>query len=433
MDPRALAAATPADRNRVVDFLRAAAILTVVLGHWLMAAVMVQDDQLVPNAVLNIAPATHPLTWVFQVMPLFFIVGGYANGLSWRSARRRGAGYAGWLRSRLQRLAAPVLPLLIVWLAIASIGYAAGVPGATLRTASQVALVPTWFLAAYIVVVAVAPLLLALWERLGWWSISAGLALGGLVDWWSIAGDNHWIGFANYLVVWATVHQLGFAWLDGSLASSRRRIALAVVGFVGLLTLVWAGPYPVSMIGVDDAVLNNSYPTRVTLACLGMFQAGLVLLAERRLAALLERPRVWALAVVVNLRIMSLYLWHLTAMVLVIGMSLLAGGLGLRAVPLSGYWWATRPVWLGVLAAVTVGLVLLFGRFEKPIRDRRPAPSVWRPALATAALCGGLGVMAASGIVSGEGVHWVWPLLPVAALVGLGVLPVPGRRTTKVC
>jgi peptidoglycan/LPS O-acetylase OafA/YrhL len=428
MDPRALAAATPADRNRVVDFLRATAIVTVVLGHWLMAAVMVQDGTFVPNAVLNIAPWSHPLTWVFQVMPLFFIVGGYANGLSWRSARRRGDSYAAWLRSRLQRLAAPVLPLLLVWLAIASVAYAAGVPGATLRTASQVALVPTWFLAAYIVVVAVAPLLLAVWERLGWWSIGAGLALGGLVDWWSIAGDNPWIGFANYLVVWATVHQLGFAWLDGSLAGTGRRIALAAAGLVGLVALVWAGPYPVSMIGVDGAVLNNSYPTRVTLAFLGMAQAGVVLLAERRLAALLERPKVWAVAVVVNLRIMSLYLWHLTAMVLVIGMSLLAGGFGLKATPLTGYWWATRPVWFAVLATVTTGLVLLFGRFEKPILDRRPAPAVWRPAVATAAVCGGLGVMAASGIVSGGGVHWVWPLLPVVAVLGLGVVPVPGRR-----
>lgn len=428
MDPRALAAATPADRNRVVDFLRAAAILTVVLGHWLMAAVMVRDGKLVPNAVLNIAPWSHPLTWVFQVMPLFFIVGGYANGLSWRSARRRGETYATWLRARLQRLAAPVVPLLLVWLAIASIAYAAGVPGATLRTASQVALVPTWFLAAYIVVVAVAPLLLAAWERLGWWSVGAGLTLGGLVDWWSIAGDNHWVGFANYLVVWATVHQLGFAWLDGSLATTGRRASLAAVGLVGLVALVWAGPYPVSMIGVDGAVLNNSYPTRVTLAFLGMVQAGVVLLAERRLAVLLERPRVWAVAVVVNLRIMSLYLWHLTAMVLVIGMSLLAGGFGLRATPLTGYWWTTRPVWFAVLGAVTSGLVLLFGRFEKPIRDRRPAPSVWRPAVATAAVCGGLGVMAASGIVSREGVHWVWPLLPVAAVLGLGIVPLPDRK-----
>ena len=142
MDPRALAAATPADRNRVVDFLRAAAILTVVLGHWLMAAVTVRDGAFVPDAVLNIAPWSHPLTWVFQVMPLFFIVGGYANGLSWRSARRRGTPYAAWLRSRLQRLAGPVLPLLLVWLVIATVAYAAGVPGGTLRTASQVALVP---------------------------------------------------------------------------------------------------------------------------------------------------------------------------------------------------------------------------------------------------------------------------------------------------
>jgi peptidoglycan/LPS O-acetylase OafA/YrhL len=428
MDPRALAAATPADRNRVVDFLRAAAILVVVLGHWLMAAVMVQDGRLVPNAVLNIASWSHPLTWVFQVMPLFFIVGGYANGLSWRGARRRGDTYATWLRARLQRLAGPVLPLLVVWLAIASVAYAAGVPGATLRTASQVALVPTWFLAAYIAVVAVAPLLLSAWERLGWWSVGAGLALGGLIDWWSIAGDNHWIGFANYLVVWATVHQLGFAWLDGSLAGRPRRIALALVGLVGLVALVWAGPYPISMIGVDGAVLNNSYPTRVTLAFLGMVQAGVVLLAERPMAALLERPRVWAVAVVVNLRIMSLYLWHLTAMVLVIGMSLLAGGFGLRAIPLSSTWWATRPVWFAVLAAVTGGLVLVFGRFEKPVRDHRPAPAVWRPALATVAVCGGLGVMAASGIVSRDGVHWVWPLLPVAGVVGLGVVPRPQRK-----
>ena len=118
----------------------------------------------------------------------------------------------------------------------------------------------------------------------------AGLVLGALVDWWSIAGDNHWIGFANYLVVWATVHQLGFAWLDGSLAGTHRRIALAAVGLVGLVTLVWAGPYPISMIGVDGAVLNNSFPTRVTLAFLGMFQAGVVLLVERRLAYCSSAP-----------------------------------------------------------------------------------------------------------------------------------------------
>lgn len=428
MDPRALAAATPADRNRVVDLVRAAAILTVVLGHWLMAAVTVRDGVLVPDAVLNLTTWSHPLTWVFQVMPLFFLVGGYANGLSWRSARRRGVGYAGWLRARLQRLAVPVLPLVAAWLLLARVAFAAGVPGSTLRTASQVALVPTWFLAAYIVVVALAPALLATWERWGWWTVVAGLALGGAVDTWSIAGGNSWVGFANYVVVWGVVHQLGFAWLDGALASRWRQAGLVVAGFAGLAALVGWGPYPVAMIGVDGATLNNSYPTRVTLAFLGIGQAGLVLLAAPRLARWLERPRVWAATAVVNLRIMSLYLWHLTVMVLVIGTSLLLGGFGLRADPLGIRWWATRPVWFLVLGGLTVVVVLLVGRFERPLVDTRPEPSTWRPALATAALCGGLGVMAATGIVSADGVHWLAPLLALGGIVGLGIVPHPRER-----
>lgn len=84
-------AATPATRNRVVDFLRAAAITVVVLGHWTIMAVH-PDGGLQPHGVLDAARWTHPLTWVFQVMPIFFLVGGYSNALSWRSARRRGEG-----------------------------------------------------------------------------------------------------------------------------------------------------------------------------------------------------------------------------------------------------------------------------------------------------------------------------------------------------
>ncbi len=421
---RELTAATPSTRNRVVDLLRALAITVVVLGHWLMAAVMVREGRLIPNAVLNIAVWSHPLTWVFQVMPLFFLVGGYANALSWRSARRAGTGYAGWLRARLRRLMTPVVPLLLAWLVIATVGYAAGVPGSTLRVASQVALVPTWFLAAYVLVVAVAPATLLLWERWGWWSVAGGLAAGGLVDAASIGLAVPWVGFLNYLLVWASVHQVGYAWLDGALQGARRRVALAVVGAVGLLALVWAGPYPVSMIGVDGAVLNNSYPTRVTLGLLGLAQAGLVLLAEPFLARWLEGRRAWTATVAVNARIMSIYLWHLTAMVLVIGGSLLLGGFGLRAVPLSGAWWATRPLWYAVLVLATSALVAAVGRFEDPERETRATPPTWRPALATVLACGGLGLMAGQGVVSAEGVHWMWPLVPAIGVLGLRVVPV---------
>lgn len=420
-----LVAQTPATRNRYVDFLRVVAILVVALGHWLLAAVVVRDGSLVPNALLNIASWTHPLTWVFQVMPIFFVVGGYSNALSWRSARGRGLGYAVWLRSRLLRLGSPVVPLLIAWLTICTIAYVAGVPGGTLRTASQVALVPTWFLAAYVLVVATTPVALRLWERFGWASIVGGLLVGGLVDWVSLGGGImgsgvFLVGFANYLIVWGVVHQLGFAWRDGRLEGTGRRILLAAIGFGVLALMVWRLPYPISMIGVDTIAVNNSYPTRVTLGLLGLGQAGVLLLLEPVLQRWLQRPGPWKATILVSSRIMTLYLWHLTAMVLVIGLSLLAGGIGLQAEPLTGTWWALRPVWYAVLIVVTLGFIAVMSRFEKVPRDDRPPPPLWRPLLATALVCGGLGVMAAQGIVSAAGLRWWWPLLPIAGVLLLG-------------
>ena len=420
---RELTDATPDTRNRVVDFLRAFAITVVVLGHWLVAAVMIRDGEVVPDAILNIASWTHPLTWIFQVMPIFFLVGGYSNALSWRSAQLKGQSYSGWLRARLVRLGGPVVPLLIFWMILASALYAGGLPGSTLRAASQMALVPTWFLAAYVLVVAVVPLTLKLWDRFGWWSVAGGLVAATAVDAISIGTEFSAVGFGNYLVAWVTVHQLGYAWLDGALASTARKLALAVTGFVLLVAAVWFGPYPMSMIGLDGAELNNTMPTRVTMLLLGMFQGGLILLAEKPLHRWLQGGRAWYATVAINARIMSLYLWHLTAMVLVIGVSLALGGVGLGLEPLSGAWWATRPLWIGLLILVTIGAVAVFGRFETPRPDTRPAPPTWLAIAACVLTCGGLGVMAKSGIVGDDGLQLIWPLLPLVAQVALRVVP----------
>ena len=287
-----------------------------MLGHWLIAAVVVRDGELVPGHLLELASWTHPLTWVFQVMPVFFLVGGYANALSWRSARARDVPYAGWLRSRLRRLLVPVVPLLLTWLVATSVAYAAGVPSGTLRTASQVALVPTWFLAAYVVVCAVAPATLWLWERLGWWSVrrrGAARRAGRPGE----PGDRHARGSAS-----PTTSSCGRPCTSSATRGSTGGspapaggCCWRVSGPWALVALVWAGPYPVSMIGLDGAVVNNSYPTRVTLAFLGFLQAGVVLAAEPLLARWMRRPRAWAAWCSLNTRIMTLYLWHLTAMV----------------------------------------------------------------------------------------------------------------------
>ena len=49
----------------------------VVLGHWLAVLVTWEDGTVTGENALNVVPDLWPLTWVFQVMPLFFFVGGF--------------------------------------------------------------------------------------------------------------------------------------------------------------------------------------------------------------------------------------------------------------------------------------------------------------------------------------------------------------------
>ena len=140
------------------------------------------------------------------------------------------------------------------------------------------------------------------------------------------------------------------------------------------------------------------------MAFLGMLQAGLVLSLEKPLEALLRRPKLWFVTVLVNQRIMTWFLWHLTVMV---GLAQLLLALDARVLlpePLTGLWWATRPVWALVLLALTGVVVLVLGRFEEPRADDRPAPPVWKPIAAAVCVIAGLAVMASVGVVGESGV-----------------------------
>lgn len=415
---------TPETRNRVVDFLRAAAITVVVIGHWTLVAVH-PEHGIQPHGVLDHASWTHPLTWVFQIMPIFFLVGGFSNGLSWRSARRKGHSYGFWLRARVRRLTGPLIPVLLTWLAIAVAAWGFGADAATMKLASGMALIPTWFLAAYLMVIVVAPGCLVLWERFGWFSIAGGVLLAGLVDLVSISTDSVLAGYPNYLLVWASFHQVGYAWLDGRLAAWRSRITLFVIGAVGLVLLVGLGPYPVSMITAHTDAISNSNPSRVTMAFLGMMQAAVVLSLEPALRRALANKVLWLVTVMVNKRIMTWFLWHLTAMVAAAHL-LLATWPTLLPTPLTGTWWATRPLWWLVLLGVTGVLVLIYGRFEDVAADERPGPAAWRPVVAAVAVIAGLGLIANVGVVGSSLLSWVAVGLVALGPVTTGMFA-PGR------
>jgi hypothetical protein len=95
-----LAAATPPGRDRYVDLLRVASLGVVIAGHWLMAVPVVGADggTRVTN-VLALVPRLQPITWLLQVMPVFFLVGGFAHATALASIRRRGGGYPDFARS----------------------------------------------------------------------------------------------------------------------------------------------------------------------------------------------------------------------------------------------------------------------------------------------------------------------------------------------
>jgi hypothetical protein len=182
-----LAAETPESRNRYVDFLRALSIGAVVIGHWLVAAPYLNGGEINLENMLYYQPWTQWLTWAFQVMSVFFIVGGYSNGVSWRSAQRSNRRYAEWLSGRLQRLVGPVLPLLFVWALLGAIAHWWGVDPGLIKLGSQMALIPIWFLAVYVGAVVLVPVTHAAWQRFGMWSFVA-LAVAAALDDVGLAG-----------------------------------------------------------------------------------------------------------------------------------------------------------------------------------------------------------------------------------------------------
>jgi len=96
------------------------------------------------------------------------------------------------------------------------------------------------------------------------------------------------------------------------------------------------------------------------------------MLARRRVSAWLARRGPWTAVVAVGSMAMTLYLWHITAMVALYGLVVAVDG-PLPA-PGSAAWWASRPLWLALLVLALVPLALVLSRFERPGHPGRDHP-----------------------------------------------------------
>jgi peptidoglycan/LPS O-acetylase OafA/YrhL len=397
-----LAAQTPEERNRYVDFLRSVSILVVIVGHWMIATAYYVDGELIHGHLLKSEPQTQWLTWIFQVMPIFFIVGGYSNGVSLESAKRKGIDYAGWLAARLNRLVAPVLVLIISWAVIGLLMKMFGASAQTIQYASQASLIPTWFLAIYIMVVILAPLTYAFWKRYGFISFWAFVAGAVLVDVAFFVAKVEWLGWSNYFWVWLAVHHLGYAWRDGRFDNRVRLLIYAALGFATLCLLHFQGPYPLAMVGSPDPGLSNTLPPKITLLALGIFQFGLLLSLEKPMRNALKGLRLWTATVLINSMIMTVYLWHITVMIVVIALLYLAGGFGLGLEPGTETWWYTRIVWIDVLLVLLLPVALMLSPLERRSRNGdSPPPSPVRQIIGAMMLCLGIAMLAMYGYGGG--------------------------------
>lgn len=362
---RRVDAATPPQRDRAVDALRALAIAGVIGGHWLVTALVLGGGRhgtvLRDDSPLASMPALTPLSWIFQTLAVFFLVGGYSAARGYRG------GYLSWLRKRVIRLARPAAALVAVWIPITAGMCLAGVPATTVHTIVFLVISPLWFLGVYAGLTALTPAARWLVRRFGAWAAAFPAAVVAATDLvrFGLHGPG-WVGWVNVAAGWLVPYLLGVAWALGWLRGRRIPALMLAGGAAATAALIaWAG-YPASMVGVNGAHISNLNPPTLAVVTFGIAQCGLALLLRERLARLMRRPLAWAPIALVNLSAMTLFLWHQTAFITVSSLAMLAGRVpGLLTDPTHGLWVAERLAWLPVFALTLSGLWLMFRRVER--------------------------------------------------------------------
>ena len=209
--------------------------------------------------VIGMVPGLWLATWVLQVMPIFFFVGGFANYATIDALRRKGQGSVEFIASRVTRLLKPVAILLAVWFPLALTLQWLGLDARVLRSATKLVCQPLWFVGVYLAVTALAPVMRDLHARFGVRAAASIAALAIAVDVVRFGAGIDALGYLNVLFVWLFAQQAGFFYADGSLRRLTRtqlvRIALGALTMLTLLTTF--GPYPRSMVGLPGDRISN--------------------------------------------------------------------------------------------------------------------------------------------------------------------------------
>ncbi|MFF5109688.1 acyltransferase [Streptosporangium sp. NPDC000509] len=349
-------------RDRYVDWLRALSLIVVVVWHWAFTILQWGPDGPSPTSPLGFTSGLWILTWLLQVLPLFFYVGGYVHLLSWNRACERGVGIGTFVWRRIRSLAIPALALAGTWIVFGVIvTWAFGIEW--MGRVVLLVISPLWFIGVYLVLIALLPISLWLHRH---YDVLALIWLAGaalVVDVLRLRYGYEAVGWLNMIIVWGLAHQAGFFY-DRVVALPRRfDVAILWTGLFALFGLVYSGIYPGSMVGVPGDKLSNMAPPTFVIVALLIFQIGLVEVLRPSMERLLVRPRWQRVNETVNRFALPLFLFHTTGMAIWVALTwwLVGSGPGER-VRLDLFWWLERPLAIAGALICTLPVIMLFGR-----------------------------------------------------------------------
>jgi hypothetical protein len=355
-------------RDLTVDLIRVFCVLLIVVIHLLEVGIGTSaTGALVVSRTLELQPWFNGASWAGQIMPLFFVVGGFASLTSWHRLRARDGRAADFVRGRILRLSLPALPLFLFYVVAIGVATALHVDPALLQTVTTGAGAPLWFVAAYTLVQSLVPVMVRMHERAPRATLGILLLAAIAVDVARYSTHTVPLGLINLLFVWLFAQQVGFWYADGWFARRTwlQLVVLATVCYLALVPLTSVGPYS------RDALTDLNPPT-VPLMVLAVAQACVLQLARPALAALMRTRGARAFVSVAGTRLMTIYLWHLPLIIALAGIALLIPGA--TPEPASSAWWWSRPIFYVLALAGVYALSIPLGWFERP-RPLQAAPS----------------------------------------------------------
>ncbi|BDZ38104.1 acyltransferase family protein [Microbacterium suwonense] len=237
-------------RDSAVDLARALCILGVVVLHSLMVGVTLSPAGPVFANAGESGGWLVPVSWVLQVMPLFFVIGGFSGLTALRALRRRGGSAAGFAAARVRRLLVPAIAAVGAAGALLALLADAGVAADLIELAGFRFGQPLWFLGVFLLCQGLLPVMARLHDTAPVRSIAMLAAISLAVDTARSISGIDGIGFLNLLFVWLTLQQLGFLLADGRIdaLSTRVRTVVAAGAVAALLVSFMSGFHsPISL------------------------------------------------------------------------------------------------------------------------------------------------------------------------------------------